>query len=77
MADIGHMPTSKRNLAVVLKVLGKDGEAAAMLNVSTERLGKSQLEMLGWQVERWYQLGAFMSLDLWVGLLSIWTVELG
>ena len=44
-------------IAVELKILGKDGDAAEMLNGSTEKLGKSQLETLGWQVDRWYQLG--------------------
>ena len=38
---------SQRNLAVVLKILGKDGEAAEILSASTEKLGRLQLVSLG------------------------------
>ena len=38
---------SQRNLAVVLKILGKDGETAEIFSASTETLEKIQLEMLG------------------------------
>lgn len=37
---------SQRNLAVVLKILGKDGEAAEILSASTEKLGRLQLVSL-------------------------------
>ena len=48
---------SQRNLAVVLKILGKDGEAAEILSASTEKLGRLQLESLGkWEV---ISLGSF------------------
>ena len=57
---------SQRNLAVVLKILGKDGEAAEILSASTENW-----ENYNWKcwVERWYRLGVMMSLDLWVGFI--------
>lgn len=53
---------SQRNLAVVLKILGKDGEAAEILSASTEKWGKYGKITTGneaSQVERWYQFGSF------------------
>lgn len=55
---------SQRNLAVVLKILGKDGQAAEILSASREKLGRLQVEM---RLAKWRggtSLGAFMSLDL-------------
>lgn len=55
---------SQRNLAVVLKILGKDGEAAEILSASREKLGRLQLEMRLAKSRGGSSLGAFMSLDL-------------
>ena len=60
-ADIGHAQTSKSNIAVVLKILGKDGEAADMLNVSENHNWKRWVDKLigdtSWEFSRFWIWG--------------------